>query len=85
MASAMGFLQLYSKAPTYMKPDFDSALKSHFAAITNRDIEAFKSHLTSGDTLYTVVQNGHAFKTQRKQSAFTNSGLATRIGYGTVR
>ena len=29
----------------------------------NRDIQAFKSHLSLGDTLYTVVQNGHAFKT----------------------
>jgi ketosteroid isomerase-like protein len=46
-----------------MKPDFDLALKNHLAAISNRDIEAFKSHLTLGDTLYTVVQNGHAFKT----------------------
>ena len=46
-----------------MKPDFDTALQRHFAAISNRDIEAFKSHLTRGDTLYTVVQNGHAFTT----------------------
>ena len=46
-----------------MKPDFDAALEAHFTAIANRDIEAFKSHLTRGDTLYTVVQNGHAFTT----------------------
>ena len=46
-----------------MKPDFDSALNAHFAAMANRDIQAFKSHLSLGDTLYTVVQNGHAFKT----------------------
>lgn len=46
-----------------MKPDFDTALQQHFAAIANRDIEAFKSHLTRGDTLYTIVQNGHAFTT----------------------
>lgn len=46
-----------------MKPNFDVALQQHFAAISNRDIEAFKSHLTLGDTLYTVVQNGHAFTT----------------------
>jgi ketosteroid isomerase-like protein len=46
-----------------MKPDFDTALQQHFAAISNRDIEAFTSHLTRGDTLYTVVQNGHAFTT----------------------
>jgi len=46
-----------------MKPDFDAALEAHFNAIANRDIDAFKSHLTRGDTLYTVVQNGHAFTT----------------------
>ena len=46
-----------------MKPDFDTALEAHLAAIANRDIEAFKAHLTQGDTLYTVVQNGHAFTT----------------------
>jgi ketosteroid isomerase-like protein len=46
-----------------MKPDFDKALQQHFEAISNRDIEAFKSHLTRGDTLYTIVQNGHAFTT----------------------
>jgi hypothetical protein len=35
-----------------MKPDFNTALQQHFAAISNRDIEAFKSHLTRGETLY---------------------------------
>jgi hypothetical protein len=46
-----------------MKPDFDAALQSHFDAISKRNIEAFKSHLTRGDTLYTIVQSGHAFTT----------------------
>jgi hypothetical protein len=46
-----------------VKPDFDTALQQHFSAISSRDIEAFKSHLTRGDTLYTIVQNGHAFTT----------------------
>ena len=46
-----------------VKPDFDTALQKHFEAISNRDIEAFKSHLTKNDTLYTIVQNGHAFTT----------------------
>ncbi len=46
-----------------MKPDFKTALNQHFSAISNRDIEAFKSHLTSGSTLYTIVQTGHAFTT----------------------
>ncbi|RFC32329.1 MAG: SnoaL-like domain-containing protein [Candidatus Nitrotoga sp. SPKER] len=48
---------------TSMKPNFDTALQKHFAAISNRDIEAFKAHLTKNDTLYTIVQNGHAFTT----------------------
>lgn len=46
-----------------MKPDLDTALQEHFAAISNRDLDAFQSHLTRGDTLYTIVQNGHAFTT----------------------
>lgn len=46
-----------------MKPDFDTALEQHFEAISNRDIEAFKSHLTRGDKLFTIVQNGYAFTT----------------------
>ena len=55
--------QMNSRKSHSIKPDFDAALNAHFAAITNRDIQAFKSHLSLGDTLYTVVQNGHAFKT----------------------
>lgn len=46
-----------------MKPDFDRALQRHFEAISNRDIGAFASHMTRGETLYTIVQNGHAFTT----------------------
>jgi len=46
-----------------MKPDFDEAVQAHFDAISNRNIEAFKDHMTQGDTLYTIVQNGHAFTT----------------------
>lgn len=46
-----------------MKPDFDSALQKHFDSITNRDLKAFKSHLTQNKSLYTIVQNGHAFTT----------------------
>ncbi len=46
-----------------MKPDFDTALQQHFDAISNRDIEAFAAHLTRDKTLYTIVQNGHAFTT----------------------
>lgn len=46
-----------------MKPKFDKTLQDHLDAISNRDIEAFKAHLTRGDKLYTIVQNGHAFTT----------------------
>ncbi|HQV32742.1 MAG TPA: nuclear transport factor 2 family protein [Calditrichia bacterium] len=46
-----------------MIPDFDAAIQAHFDAISNRDLEAFKSHLTGRETLYTIVQNGYAFKT----------------------
>lgn len=52
-----------------MKPDFDTALQNHFAAIANRDIEAFKAHLTKDETLYTIVQNGHAFTTRSETIA----------------
>lgn len=52
-----------------MKPDFDAALQRHFEAISNRDLEAFKSHLTRGETLYTIVQNGHAFTTPEEAIA----------------
>lgn len=52
-----------------MKPDFDAALQKHFAAISNRDIEAFKSHLTKDETLYTIVQNGYAFTTRSETIA----------------
>ena len=49
-----------------MKPDFDQALEEHLAAISNRDLEAFTANLTLGDTLYTIVQNGHAFTTRQQ-------------------
>lgn len=47
----------------YQKPDFSAAVQAHLDAITNRDIEAFKRHMTRDETMYTIVQNGHAFKT----------------------
>jgi ketosteroid isomerase-like protein len=46
-----------------MKPDIDLAIKKHFDAINNRDLNAFKSHITKTDTLYTIVQNGYALNT----------------------
>jgi ketosteroid isomerase-like protein len=60
---------IYTFKTKRMKPDFDAALHAHFAAITNRDLAAFRSHLPLGDTLYTVVQNGHAFKTPAEITA----------------
>lgn len=52
-----------------MTPDFDLALERHFEAISNRDIDAFRAHLTHGKTLYTIVQNGHAFTTPEETVA----------------
>lgn len=52
-----------------MKPDFDAALQAHFKAIADRDLEAFRSHLTQGDRLYTIVQTGHAFITPEESVA----------------
>lgn len=45
------------------RPDFDKAVQDHLDAITNRDLEAFKAHMTKDATMYTIVQNGHAFTT----------------------
>jgi len=52
-----------------MKPDLDTFIKQHFDAISNRDIDAFRAHLTHGDNLYTIVQNGHAFTTRAEAIA----------------
>lgn len=46
-----------------MKPDFGQALQDHLDAISHRDLAAFKAHLTRGETLFTIVQNGYAFTT----------------------
>src|SRR5690349_16812723 len=48
------------------KPDFDKKLQQHLDSITSRDLDLFKAHLTKTDTLYTIVQNGHAFKTPQE-------------------
>jgi ketosteroid isomerase-like protein len=52
-----------------MTPDFDSALQAHFDAIRSRDLDAFRAHMTRGKTLYTIVQNGHAFTTPEESVA----------------
>jgi hypothetical protein len=44
-----------------VNPDFDKAVQAHLDSISNRDIDAFKANLTRDETLYTMVQNGHAF------------------------
>lgn len=61
LLAALSFLVTSCEQRTAMKPDFDQALQSHLASIASRDINAFKENLTLDDTLYTVVQNGHAF------------------------
>lgn len=55
--------------PNPMTPNFDDALEAHFDAIRTRDLDAFTSHLTTDDTLYTIVQNGHAFTTPEETAA----------------
>lgn len=42
---------------------FDEALSRHLDAIADRDLAAFKASVTTGPTLFTIVQNGHAFTT----------------------
>ena len=49
-----------------MKPDFNAALQKHFDSIEHRDIDAFKASITGDKTLYTIVQNGHAFTTPQQ-------------------
>ena len=48
------------------KPDFDKALQDFLDAISNRNIDVYKKHITKDDELYTIVQNGHAFKTSQE-------------------
>ncbi len=47
-------------------PDLDAVIAEHFAAIASRDIDAFTSHLCDAETLYTIIQNGHAFTTRQE-------------------
>lgn len=61
LLSALSLLLSSCGQRAAMKPDFDQALESHLASITSRDINAYKDGLSLDDTLYTVVQNGHAF------------------------
>lgn len=51
------------------KPDFNEALQGHLDAISNRNIETFKNHITRDATMYTIVQNGHAFTTPAEMIA----------------
>lgn len=45
-------------------PDLGEAVRRHIESIAGRDIEAFRAHLTNSETLYTIVQDGHAFTTR---------------------
>ncbi len=59
-----------------MKPNFDTALQEHFNAISSRNIEAFTAHLTKGEALYTICQNGHAFTTRSENIALHEQWFA---------
>lgn len=51
------------------RPDFDAALERHLEAITDRDLEAFKATITTGDILYMIFPNGDALTTPAKAVA----------------
>lgn len=48
------------------KPDFDIMLKQHLDSINHRDLDKFKAHVTTNGVMYTIVQNGFAFKTPKE-------------------
>jgi ketosteroid isomerase-like protein len=48
------------------KPDFDKALQRLLDAISSRNLDMYKAHITKDETMYTIVQNGHAFKTSQE-------------------
>lgn len=48
------------------KPDFDIALQRFHDAISNRNLDVYKEHITKEKVLYTIVQNGHAFTTSNE-------------------
>jgi len=72
MLASLGILAAgcasHSAAATEV-PDFEAALRRHLAAIERRDIDAFKSSVTTDDTLLTIAQNGHAFTTPEETIA----------------
>jgi ketosteroid isomerase-like protein len=48
------------------KPDFNKALQELLDAISNRNMDTYKKHITKDDELYTIIQNGHVFKTSQE-------------------
>lgn len=48
------------------RPDFDQAVKHLLDAISNRKFDTYKKLITKEDTMYTIVQNGYAFKTSQE-------------------
>lgn len=43
------------------RPDFEKTLLRFMDAISNRNLDVYKEHISKADPLYTIVQNGHAF------------------------
>jgi ketosteroid isomerase-like protein len=66
------------EARTSVQPDFDAALERHLGAIQSRDLEAFVSTLTSGDTLYTIFPDGEALTTPAQAIALHKEWFADR-------
>lgn len=51
---------------TKNKPDFNEAVQELIDSIANRDFEQYKARITKDDTMYTIVQSGHAFTTSQE-------------------
>ncbi|MCX7218758.1 MAG: nuclear transport factor 2 family protein [Burkholderiales bacterium] len=57
---------------------FDAALRTHLAAIENRDWVAFESTLTEADTLTFILPNGRLSKSSAEFKKSTQAWLADR-------
>lgn len=47
-------------------PDFDFAIQSLLEAISKRNLDTYKKYITQSEVMYTIVQNGYAFKTSHE-------------------
>lgn len=52
------------------RPDFRAALDAHLAAISAKDLDAYKRTVTSGEDLYLIFPDGSAIETTEGVFAF---------------